>query len=487
MREGLQHRLLLVFLAGLVGLGFQGTRGLFETSEGRYAECAREMVQSGDYLHPTLNHRPHWTKPPLTYWVIAGGLNLLGMNEWGARAGHALAFIVTALLVAGIGRTLYDAPTGLAAGLIFATSPLPSLGAFSLTTDMILTLWETAAMLAYAGSVRAALPGRQQWYVRLFWLFLGLGFLTKGPPALLPLVPVLIWNRRQSQPRPRLWDPAGLAAFAAAGFSWYAVVCLQTPGLWRVFLGQEIVDRVTSDAVHNHAWYKAPSVYLPPAALGLGLWSVMGFAAVARRRLYHWRVLRAEFRAGTPGALLLLWFAIPMAVFACATSKLQLYILPLAVPLALAVARGLTRRETASPGLPRWVPAAAAACALTLVGAKAVAAYVPNKHDMRRLARQCAALESRPAQTVVFDHSKMYGLQFYLGDELLRGTVSKLAPRFDLQLSQAIERMQQAGAGPAVWIFGPEGSRIGRILRARGLAFRTLANDHWILYRVEAK
>jgi len=38
-----------------IGLSFQGARGLFETTEGRYAECAREMVASGNYMEPTLD------------------------------------------------------------------------------------------------------------------------------------------------------------------------------------------------------------------------------------------------------------------------------------------------------------------------------------------------------------------------------------------------------------------------------------------------
>lgn len=61
-----------ILLAGalIAALIFHGTRGLYETTEGRYAECAREMAQSGSWLEPTLNNAPHWTKPPVTYWAI---------------------------------------------------------------------------------------------------------------------------------------------------------------------------------------------------------------------------------------------------------------------------------------------------------------------------------------------------------------------------------------------------------------------------------
>ena len=62
----------MIFLALFVAFSFQGTRGIYETTEGRYAECAREMVETGNYLAPTLSYRPHWSKPPLAYWIIAG-------------------------------------------------------------------------------------------------------------------------------------------------------------------------------------------------------------------------------------------------------------------------------------------------------------------------------------------------------------------------------------------------------------------------------
>ena len=64
----------LVAVLAFVGTtAFQGSRGLYETTEGRYAECARETLASGDWDDPILNGRPHWTKPPLTYMAIMAG------------------------------------------------------------------------------------------------------------------------------------------------------------------------------------------------------------------------------------------------------------------------------------------------------------------------------------------------------------------------------------------------------------------------------
>src|SRR5205807_7375315 len=62
--------LLLALCALLFFLGL-GTLGLTDRDEGSNAEAAREMVQSGDWLTPTLNGAPRFAKPILIYWLIA--------------------------------------------------------------------------------------------------------------------------------------------------------------------------------------------------------------------------------------------------------------------------------------------------------------------------------------------------------------------------------------------------------------------------------
>ena len=62
------------------------------------------MGERGAYLEPTINYRPHWTKPPMTYWAILAGMEILGKNEWGVRLGNAVAFCLTVALVVGLAR-----------------------------------------------------------------------------------------------------------------------------------------------------------------------------------------------------------------------------------------------------------------------------------------------------------------------------------------------------------------------------------------------
>src|SRR5439155_290350 len=83
-------RAALLFLA-LALLATAGLVGLFEPTGTRYAEIAREMRASGDFLVPRLDGIPHFHKPPLAYWLTAAGFAACGVNEWGARLPPASA------------------------------------------------------------------------------------------------------------------------------------------------------------------------------------------------------------------------------------------------------------------------------------------------------------------------------------------------------------------------------------------------------------
>ncbi|MBN2584718.1 MAG: phospholipid carrier-dependent glycosyltransferase, partial [Planctomycetes bacterium] len=234
--------LALALLAVVLGLAFQGTRGLFDTSEGRYAECTREMVETGNWLEPQLNYEPHWTKPPPTYWAIAAGIMLLGQNEWGVRLYGAATFVVSVLAVAALGGAMWDRRTGLVAGLIYATSPFAIGASNVVTADCLLAMWTLLAVLAYWKATRAAGSRAAGFWIVAMWLALALGFATKGPPALLVLIPIIVvrlWPAPPESPRTRILSPValavsalvGLTIFTVVGLGWYAWAAATHPGL----------------------------------------------------------------------------------------------------------------------------------------------------------------------------------------------------------------------------------------------------------------
>jgi 4-amino-4-deoxy-L-arabinose transferase len=417
---------LLLLLVLATAFAFQGTRGLYETTEGRYAEIAREMLATGDFGVPHLDGRPHWTKPPLAYWSIALGLELLGRNAWGARLFGALAFVLLTLALVSLGESLWDRETGLLAGLVFATSPFPVLAAFAVSPDLLLALWESLAVLCYWRAFRA--PGAR--WIPLAWVCFALAFLTKGPPGLLPLAAMLAFGfaaRRRGLEAPRLLDPLGIALFCGLGLSWYLAAIAHDRSLLASFLADEVWGRVATDMHRrNPRWFMPAVVFAPPLTLGLGAWLVVALRdARAGLAPAGWRAGIREGLRAPAGLFVALWLAIPLAVFCLSRSRLPLYVLPLFPVVALLAARALRHARGADAAL-RSGTRIALASAVVWIAVKGLSTLAPLPQDMGRLAAHVRAL-APGARVLVLDQRGLHGLAFHLDQRLERIASEDLA------------------------------------------------------------
>ena len=414
-------RVVAVLALLIYAVAFQGARPLWEPDEGRYTAVAIEMLRSGDWWTPHLNPEvPHFTKPPLTYWAIAGSLAAFGRNELAARLPNAIAFVLTVLLIWAIARRL-ELERPWLAGLVYATSLLPWAAVNTVTTDTLLTLWLALAAFGAAGAWTAPENGRRKWFVLMMWLGLGLGFLTKGPVSLLPLggfalFAVLTGGRSAVR---RLVTLPGLAVFAVVAFSWFVVEVATKPELLGYFLGYEVVDRVISGTHGRHGqWYGAVMVYLPTLVVGAMPWLIVA--------AHDWRSVGALFRRGAwarwrvsdrPLVFLLLWFVVPLGVLCVARSRLPLYLLPSFVPLALLLSRALARRVRATP----LTVAALAVWIVALISMRVGAAHVAPDKSTAEVAAALEATVDGPIDKVVFVGAYAgygYGFAFYLDCEV---------------------------------------------------------------------
>ena len=374
----------------LLGFAFQGSRGLWGPDEGRYVDAALQMMDSGNYMAPAYSPAElNFSKPPLTYWIIAGSMQLFGRNTWAARLPYALAYLGTLLILLAMGRKACPDKPWLAP-LLYATSVFTFFTSNIISTDVLLTLTEAIAVLgfmlfAWPGSATQARYGRL-----LMWLGFGLAFLTKGPPGLLPLVAMIAFTALCDGWRAvgRLFAPLGLLVFLVVGFTWYALAISRYPGLLHYFVYDEVYGRIFTKMYVRHAgtfgWLV---VYAPVLLFGtLPWWAGTWRAARTAASPSTWRAWR-----GTRSIqlFLLLWFALPMLVFCLSKSRLPLYLLPLFLPLALLVASrmaptfDLARRRTALL-LAAWVVA--------LLAIKAWAAYgYRARIDEGAAAREVAA------------------------------------------------------------------------------------------------
>lgn len=186
--NSLQLQLLIVLTASLLFIPFAGGVHLFDWDEINFAECAREMIVSHDYLNVQINFRPFWEKPPLFIWMQVLSMKAFGINEFAARFPNALAGIVSLLFIFNIGKKLYDSRFGMWWVVVYAGSILPHFYFRSGIIDpwfnllIFIAIW-FFIRLHYAGEVISA--KRRILCAALWGVFTGLAILTKGPTALL--------------------------------------------------------------------------------------------------------------------------------------------------------------------------------------------------------------------------------------------------------------------------------------------------------------
>ena len=197
----------LCTISFFVGLG---SPAITDSDEAFYAESAREMVESGDWVTPHFNYEPRFQKPILFYWLAASGYVVSGVGEGPARFFAAMAGLGLVWIAFACGSRWYGSGPGLMAGAVVATC----YGAFAMARqslpDMPTAFFVTLATWAIieAAGIRppAAREGRagEPHSGRLVWLLIasasmGLGMLTKGPVAIaLPAsvaVPLIVWER----------------------------------------------------------------------------------------------------------------------------------------------------------------------------------------------------------------------------------------------------------------------------------------------------
>ncbi len=92
-----------------------GARTLVPTDEGRYAEMAREMVATSDWITPRLNGIKYFDKPPLQTWMNALTFKLFGLGEWQARLWTGLCGLLGIALVAYAGGRVFGRGVGFTA------------------------------------------------------------------------------------------------------------------------------------------------------------------------------------------------------------------------------------------------------------------------------------------------------------------------------------------------------------------------------------
>lgn len=173
--------LLIITISSLLFVPFLGGVHLFDWDEINFAESAREMIVTGDYLTVRINYQPFWEKPPLFIWMQALSMKAFGINEFAARFPNAVCGIISLLLIYYIGRKHFDKKFGLIWILCFAGSILPFIYFKSGIIDPWFNLFIFSAVYFFIRYKEANKDSN----IYMSSALIGLAILTKGPVAFL--------------------------------------------------------------------------------------------------------------------------------------------------------------------------------------------------------------------------------------------------------------------------------------------------------------
>ena len=357
---------LLVLLVLAVYLPGTAQLPLVDRDEPRFATAAREMMERHDWIVPTFNGDYRFDKPALVYWLMHAGYATVGVNELGARLPAVACMIALVLLVWHTGRRWFGGRAGFAAGFMLATSLQFFIHGRLAVADMPMVLAVAVACVALAELLLA--PGAASapsaavgsgadeglsapppaWSPRLawwsLWVSLGLGFLGKGPIALVvPALALVLWRWvfwRKPLPWARLQAGRGLVLATAIVAIWGIPALVATHGLfWAKGIGEHVVQR-GFEKLNGRSY--SPIFYLTTAPLSLFPWIVfVGVAWVAARR--EWDARRAWLAS---------WLLAPYVIFTAYATQLPHYVLPGFPAFFLLLGAGFTPANLAA--LARW-------------------------------------------------------------------------------------------------------------------------------------
>jgi 4-amino-4-deoxy-L-arabinose transferase-like glycosyltransferase len=437
------RRTLIAVLAAVVAVRLLtlGAYPLMDSTEARYGEVARLMLDTGNWVTPQAEIGvPFWAKPPLSTWLSAASMAVFGVNEFGARFPELLLLLGCALLLWRLAASRAGHDYALWAVALFATTALVFVSAGAVMTDPALVLGTTLSMAGFWLAVEGPDRGRRAAGVA-FFVGLAVGLLAKGPVAVvLTALPVGGWTlatRRWRAVATRLPWLAGTLLTAALVVPWYWMAERRTPGFLDYFLVGEhwkrFVERGWKGDLYGAA-HSRPRGTIWALWIAAALpWSLPAIAwlvrAVAARRDDARRLVSDPW-----SAYLLLWTLAPLLFFTFAGNILVTYVLPGLPAFALLVADRWRPDGDRGQRRAAGVVALAGIVVALLVAGLAVAVHMDeaNEHSHKHLVAAWEAQRPSPASRLIYVAQRPLSADFYSHGALVKvADVGALRPYLD--------------------------------------------------------
>jgi 4-amino-4-deoxy-L-arabinose transferase-like glycosyltransferase len=334
-----------IWLFGLEGgwLGGleMGGLGLTDRDEGSNAEAAREMLETGDWISPTLNYEPRFAKPAFVYWLINGSYNLFGINEFSARFPSAFSGLCVVLLQYAFVYRWLGAPLAwLSSIMLLLNMEFLSINRMVLT-DPELVVFTTLAGYSFWHALHGSTKISRWWFI-CFYLAMGLGMLVKGPVGIIiPLVGVIPYLTLTRQLK-KFWQKGfpllgtGLVLLVAA--PWYvAMFQIHGEAYWAAAQANTTGRFMSPMEGHGGTLF----FYVPILLLGFFPWSAF-LPSVLYQSLKQWKAYwngqSFVTRETNLEFFLSMWVVGLLIFFTLSATRLPHYIYPLFPASAILVA-----------------------------------------------------------------------------------------------------------------------------------------------------
>jgi 4-amino-4-deoxy-L-arabinose transferase-like glycosyltransferase len=355
LNSGLFHALVLIAISLPYCINL-GKSSIWDANEAFYAETPREMLVTGDFIAPQFNFQPRAQKPPLTYWVILISYKLFGIGEFALRLPSALAALGILLLSYGTARMLFCPRAALLSALITGTTARVFILARRLPIDILFLLFMTAAFFFMVRAIQE--NGKRNWVY--FYLCISLGFLTKGPIAvLIPACTYVAWallgcdsgidgaSGRVVTAMQRLRAvqfKLGIVVFACIVLPWCVVVYMLHG--WTYILPLFLTDNFARFAVESLGPSRGPFFYVSVFGSDFFPWSLLILPAL----YFLWRNRKTEaFSNRFSYQFPLIWCALIFILFSLSKNKQEYYIAPI-YPVAAVFVAGIIDKSAVRKG-----------------------------------------------------------------------------------------------------------------------------------------
>ncbi len=411
-----------------------------DTTEGRYAGIAKNIVDYDNWITPKLWHNgelvPFLGKPPLFFWSSAICMKYFGQNEFAARLPGFLSFVNILLIMFIIIRKYISTEIAWRAVFLLLSSVVIFAASGFVIVDLMLSLGVAGAYFAYFAFIKEPdIKLRKKWS-RTVFLFLAIGFMVKGPVAILLFgVPVFAWTvyyRRSGDLKHHAWL-TGFGIFLLITAPWFVLAEIKNPGFIKYFFVNEnflrFVVRDYGDKYGSgHEHIRGTAILMMLAAA-----SPWSFYAIFRmfhcRRFYSIKqILNNEYMN-----FFLFIVAADTLLWSMARQLLMTYLFPLVPAFAVWLAF-LIQKQDESKNVKRhsFSSHAFVLCVGTAIALLIAAPVISQNKSTKDIIDICKNISD--GARIYFVHDVPYSAYFYAKD--------KVVPHPDESVSESLDHIE---------------------------------------------